>query len=34
MHEQIVAAIVRGNEAETLVRIEPLYRTLCHCCSP
>jgi hypothetical protein len=30
MHEQIVAAILRRDESESLVRVEPLHCTLCH----
>ena len=30
MCEQVFAAIVRGNETETLRVVEPLYSTVCH----
>src|SRR5690606_2179293 len=30
MHEEVLAAVVRGDEAEALVTVEPLDRTCCH----
>jgi hypothetical protein len=30
MDEQVVTALVRSNESETLVRVEPFYCARCH----
>src|SRR5919204_6845052 len=31
VHEHICAAVVRSDEAETLLRAEPLHGSCCHC---
>ena len=30
VHEQVIATIIRGNEAIPLIRVEPLYNTCTH----